>query len=147
MNPIISISVFTAYLILITVKFGILPSISQSAYEFKSSAWFTLGMWAVALPIVLSAESGFLFLSGAAMMFTGAAAMFKEPMTKTVHYIFAFIIILSGHAHLAFDFGLWEVAAGSLALSVPLLFVRNRLFWIEVLNAYVILISLILSEI
>jgi len=147
MNAIISITILTAYLILITWKFGILPSISQSAYEFKSSAWFTLGMWAVALPIVLSAESGFLFLSGAAMMFTGAAAMFKEPMTKTVHYISAVIIILSGHAHLAFDLNLGYVVICSLLLSIPLLFDKNRLLWIEVLNAYVILISLILSEI
>ena len=144
MNAIISITILTAYLILITWKFKVLPSISQSAYEWKKRWYiFTLAMWAIALPIVLSAESGFLFLSGAAMMFTGAAAMFKEPMTKTVHYISAVIIIFAGHAHLAFDLHLWYVAAGSLVLSVPLLFVRNRLLWIEVLNAYVILITLI----
>jgi hypothetical protein len=143
MGFIVSISLLTIFLVIIFWLWGILPSISASAYKMKNPMWFTLSMWAIALPIIFESKGGFLFYAGVAMMFTGAAAMFKEPMTKTVHYVSAFIIIFAGYAHLTFDLELWRVAAWSLGLSVPMLLIKNRLLWIEVLNAYVILITLI----
>jgi len=153
MGFIVSISLLTIFLIIIFWLWGILPSISASAYKMKNPMWFTLSMWAIALPIIFESKGGFLFYAGAAMMFTGAAAMYKDddltdkkkPITSWVHNISAFIIILFGHVHLWVNLELSIVVIATVLASIALIPFKNRILWIEILNAYVILVTLNLT--
>lgn len=143
----ISISVFTAYLIFILVKFGVLKSISDSYYHLKHKIWFTLALWGFAFPAIIAGDTALMFLAGSGIIFVGVAFDFKESMTKIVHYIAAGLGITFGMLSLLFDFDLPWVEIGFIAGSCLLyLFVKNRIFWIEVLAFYTIIISLILKS-
>lgn len=141
---IISISVFTAYLVFILVKFPNLKSISDSYYHLKNKIWFTLALWGFAIPAMIAGDTLLMFFAGSGIAFVGAAAEFKQVMTKTVHYVAAVCGIVFGMLSLGFDFGLWWVvvlaAIGSLGIRLTF---KNWIFWVEVFCFYVILISLL----
>ena len=93
-----AVAIILAYLGMTVVKFRESPvSISDTYYmwkEVKKEWLFTLVMWITAILIVIYWISRaefyrcqFLpFLSVSGMAFVGGAAMFKETLTKAVHY-------------------------------------------------------------
>ena len=90
---IISAILFATYLIIMAKLHGVQPSISDNYYVSKHPWTFTLAMWTVAftmLPPMLSATTETFqftaFLSCAGISFVGAAAAFREEVTRQVHF-------------------------------------------------------------
>ena len=88
-----SLAVFAIYLILMAKLHGVQPSVSDNYYVSKHPWTFTLAMWTVAftmLPPMLSATtetfqfSAFFCCGG--VIFIGAAAAFREEVTRQVHF-------------------------------------------------------------
>ena len=112
------VAIITAYLLLTITKFReVPPSISETYYLWKSVGkdWiFTTMMWIIGFSILVywvsvakNYNCQFLtFLSVSGMCFVGGACMFKQTLTKEVHYTSA---------------ALW-------AISATLFFIVNKMF-------------------
>lgn len=98
--------IFFVYLYIVKRKFGILPSISQSYYEFlklKYSVAFVIFTWSIALGMFLQTvydfklytEFVFIF-SGIFMAFLGIAAPFRQKEVNVYHYVCSVIAIATG---------------------------------------------------
>lgn len=134
-------AVFLSYVIYIVIKFGILPSISQSFYELsqKNNFLFTFFCWGFALPAIIigtDLTNNFLmFLAGSGIMFVGAAAAFKEKLTKPVHEISAYAGVILSQLSIAYDFNMYYINFIFIGLSLIIAvgLKRTRTFWIEIL--------------
>lgn len=128
--------VFIAYVSTITYKYGILPSISESYYRLprQQSMFFTLFCWGFALVAmilgILTVDSVLLFLAGAGIVFVGAAAAFKEPLTGKVHSYAAGIGIVLSQLAIILDFHMYHIIFSFISLgSLLLLFeIKNIIF-------------------
>ena len=135
------ILVFVSYLGMVVKHFGILPSISDSYYHLKKSNnyLFTLFCWGFAIPAMLLgtqlSHSPLMFLAGAGIVFVGAAAQFKEKMTKTVHELGALFGVLFAQLSIAIDFNMYYLNAifAIAALIIYLTKSKERIWWIEIL--------------
>ena len=104
MTPfLIMLTAFILYVGGISLKYGILESISASWYKLpKKWNWlFTLFTFGVGLPMFayidhLGYDNGFMFGSGALLCFVGVAVQYKQKLTATVHYFGATGAILLG---------------------------------------------------
>ena len=135
---------FTAYVAAIWIKFGVLPSISESYYRLKKlqKSFFTLAMFGTGLPITIYAEGGLMFFAGAGICFVGAAPAFREDMTGRVHVIGAVGGIVLGLLSLWLDYSLWipQVVFAGLTFFLTFFRVRNHTWWIEIL-AYMCIVG------
>lgn len=144
-NFIIMLTVFVGYVSFIIGKYGILPSISESYYWLpkKLNFLFTLFCWGFALPAMIVGldltDNFLMFFAGGGIMFVGAAAAFKETMTKKVHFIGAVIGITAAQLSTAFDFHMYYVNVIFIVLALTILFgkglgrIKNYVWWIELL--------------
>lgn len=75
--------IFITWNAAIIIKYGMLPSMSDSHYALpkKYRGLFTLFIWALAVPMFFYSNQWY-FLSGACICGTGAAAEFKIRFTK-----------------------------------------------------------------
>lgn len=87
---------FIVYVTLVTVKYGVLHSISNSfyvLYNFDKGGWFRFLMFTSGLLLILiaafagSPHSWSLYLSGIGAMLTGVFAMYADRITGIIHYI------------------------------------------------------------
>ena len=90
---IVAMAMFFAYLLLMAKLHGIQPSISDNYYVSRHRWMFTMVMWMVAfgmLPAMLEVTpemwqfSAFFCCGG--VIFVGAAAAFREEVTRQVHF-------------------------------------------------------------
>lgn len=140
----IQIAIVVIYLSFIISKFGILPSISDSWYELeekKIGFLFTLFLWAMGFTMFFQTmgDSGLFFLSGAGLMFTGAATEFKLASVKRIHYFGALSGLVAPLAGIWYEYHNWiplAIAVSSIIV-LKLINFKDNFFWIE--------ISLILS--
>jgi len=143
---IISITVFTLYIVAIVIIFGILKSVSDSYYHIKHKIFFTLALWGFAVPAMIAGGTVLMFLAGSAICFVGATPAFKMKHEGIVHYIGAVSGIILGMASMWLDFGLWWIVA---IMAVGFVILRwkatNYTYWIELLAFYLILLGLIIS--
>ena len=164
-----SVIIFNAYAIGITIKFGWLRSISISwKYLGTKNKWiFTVTLFTFSILLIIAGQTLLLFLAGALICLTGAAANTWElEMTETSHVIGATGgIILGTLALIALpspfkqydivsnifvkDFGFWFLVVPQLIFTILAmrLNMRNHTFWIEVvafnITALAVLINLI----
>lgn len=154
---ILSILVFTVYVTVITAKYGVLNSISESYYKlpYNSKFLFTLFCWGFSIPLMMvgleQTGSILMFFAPAGIAFVGAAAAFKgDKVTHDVHMAGATIgIILSWLASMVlydqyiagvvFAF----ISATLVALTFALRKNLHYFWWIEIL-AYVFLLRAII---
>lgn len=139
----ISTITFISYVLLITLKYGVLPSISDSYYKHNSKLLFFLFMLGVGLPITLMATSGLMFFSGALFILCGCAPAFKRntySFEDEVHKIGALggICLLLSYFAIS-HFYLPIILAISIGFPVYLLNPKNKTFWLEII-AFIILI-------
>ena len=139
---IIMLTVFTAYIGFILIKYGIQHSVSNSWYKLPEKLrWlFTIALWGFAFPaIILGVEhSGFAFLAGAGIMFVGAAPAFKlHKMEETVHVAGALAGVIGGLIFMIVT-GLWQVAVVTLVVMafIKLSNVQNKTWWLELAAFY-----------
>lgn len=140
---IVSACIFIAYALFVTIKFGVLPSISESWYKLQElgGVWYSLFTWfcyslGVTLFFQTNGETGLFFLAGAGLIIVGVATHFKlendtEPI---IHFLGAAICILSSFLGLIAERGCWIplvvfiISAGLISL----LRVKNTTWWIEI---------------
>lgn len=135
----IMLSTFVLYVGSIWIRFGVLPSISESYYRLpkKQEILFTVFCWLFAGPaIVIGLEltgGPWMFFAGAGIMFVGAAAAFKEDLPHKVHSIGAIIGIVWSQLSIAFDFQMYYINIVSVVLAAIIYFIikKNRIWWIE----------------
>lgn len=138
---------FTAYLIYIISKYGVLKSISDSYYFLEKKGLFFVFIINTSWSFMIVGETWLMFLAGALLMFVGGAAAFKEKTTGIVHVIGAIGGITAGMASLCVDFKLWwlVILYTLLALFLSLANVRNRTWWIEVSAFVTVIIGLLIA--
>jgi len=142
--------IFYGYMAFILIKFGKLPSFSDSWYYLsdKTKWLFTFFCWTFAFPAIiiglqLSIGSPYQFLaalSGAGILFVGASPDFKakDKMDRKVHYISALVGVfgITLYSFLVFP-TLWFFPTTFLSLSTLIYMLREKveeIFWIEFLS-------------
>ena len=149
------ILVFVSYVVFIWSRYGIQKSISASYYVLpeKINVLFTLFCWGFAFPAIIVAQTPLMFLAGSAIVFVGAAARFKEKLTKSVHMISATIGVILSQASIFFDYHLWHLNAifvlSSLIILGVLYFkhIDKYIWWIEIFAFSTICIALGINSI
>lgn len=143
-----SFLIFTSYLTVVVIKFGVLPSISDSYYYFEKQKLgfiFTLFCWLFSFPLIFSATTGLLFFAGSGILFVGAAPNFKLKSEGDVHTIAAISGIVLGMLSLVFDFNIYIGVGifGIITLIFKIFRMKNKTWWIEIAAFIIILISLL----
>ena len=138
---IILVTIFVTYISTIILKYGVLPSVSDSYYHLpkKYNFLFTLFCWSFAIPTLIIGveltDNFLMFLAGAGICFVGAAAQFKEELTKQVHTYSAWVGVISSQLSIIFDFKMYYVSILFLLPSLLLMILKpkNYTFWIEII--------------
>jgi len=142
--------VLTLYLGLIIKRYGILPSISDSWYSLpqRENFLFTLFTWGLGIPMLFYGNVWF-FLSGSGLSFVGAATQFKSMIgiTKEVHYAGALVGILGAliGIWIQWDNLLPLVWFLFLALSIQVSYMKNKIWWQEIVAIVLILWGLLVK--
>jgi ABC-type iron transport system FetAB permease component len=146
--PTISAVIFFSYIAFILVRYGVQPSVSESYYCLpeKYKFVFTLVMWGFTLPLMFAANSLLMMLAGTGIFFVGAAVAFKQPMTRTVHYVAAALGIGFGMVWII-SVGLWWLPLMYVLCSASFWFVldEEKIWWIEILSFTLIILAFILK--
>lgn len=147
MQYIIIISlVFILYLTFIIIRFGVLPSISESFYRLPGWQWilFTLFTWGLGLPLILIEKDLLLTLSGVSLLFLGGSGAFKmDRVVKSMHNLFALLAILFSFMFLIKS-GLTALFLIFLLCIIVFLDRKNEIWWIEVSAFVFIVIGLLI---
>lgn len=134
--------IFIGYVLFITIKYGLLPSISESYYRLPkdSNILFTLFCWFFAFPAIvigIQLTGNFLmFLAGASIFFVGAAAAFKHGLSKPVHMTSAYLAVVFSQLSIIFDFKYYEVSIIAIILMLILVLSKAKtyVFWSELIT-------------
>lgn len=133
---------------MIVIRFGVLPSISDSWYELepkKQSYLFTFFIWGLAVPLFFVGTFWYALASGF-LCFVGVATQFKEGgMTKAIHnWGAAGGIVLALFALLLEGF-VFPLAFTLLGIAfVMKKKVSNRIWWVEIIAFVNIELALVL---
>lgn len=136
-TTIIQLFVFVGYVSFITIKFGILPSISDSWYHetFKQKILFWLFCAIIGATMVIKQELLFV-VSGVGIGITGVMAAFKSDIkaVAVLHSVGAYTSILAALAgQCIYEHEFYSPAAFIVLFAwINTLKVNNRTFWIEV---------------
>lgn len=143
----IQAAIFCSYVIFITSKFGMLPSISESHYKLNESRQgylFTLFCFSLSVTMILK-ENILFFIAGAGLALVGVASQFKwtGAFTDKLHYLGAFIGISSSLAGIYFHQNNQNVIYGLIPLLVSaVLPIKNKIFWVEIVSFLIIIASI-----
>jgi len=152
---------FSGYVVGITVKFGILHSISRSYYELeKKGKGFIFTLFLFAVSVLLTLYSAYIpvdgglwfYFGGVGAAFTGAASMYYERITGIVHYVASGVLLAAPAIGLlvVFNNG-WPL--GLLSAGLILAFIAYKkdilrdtiIFWYELYAFSLLIINLYLS--
>lgn len=133
---IVSIVIFTTYLLVIAQKYGIQKSISDSYYNLPGN-WkfiFTAVLLGFSIPVMIAGNSTLIFLAGSAICFVSASPAFnKNKLEAIVHVVGAWSGILLGIAGIILDYKLYSIAILAALLSALLYFkAKYFIWWIEI---------------
>lgn len=136
--------IFTSYVSWVWIKYGILPSISDSYYHSHNGFLFAMFTWGVGIPIMLVGSTPLMFFAGAFLCFVGSAPTFKEKVQGIVHVIGATGGILLGFLSLWIDFHLWPITAVMATFTVlaTVFKLKHHTWWIEIAAFVLILLGL-----
>ena len=148
----LSLVIFTTYTVLIWHKYGILSSISASFYKLPQNKrlLFTFALWGFSFPVIIYAglvDSPLLFLAGASIAFTGAAAAYnRSKLDLTVHIVSAQAGVIAGVAHnIVYLHDYYIAVAVAIIALIIYKKVDKYVWWVEVLAFYYIIIRLLWS--
>ena len=145
--------VFISYVSFIIMRYGVQRSISDSFYRLpKKVNWlFVAFCWGFAFPAMiigtLQTQNGLMFFAASGIMFVGAAAAFKQKLTKTVHFTGAYGGVALSQISIVYDYKMWYVTVAFvvLALILELLKVKNKIWWQEILAFVSICVVLVVN--
>ena len=132
------VTVFVAYVSYIWANYGVQKSISQSYYVLPDNLKFlmTLFCWGFAFPAMIIGNSFWMMLAGGGIIFVGAAAAFKQKMTKIYHFAGAGIGITASQIATIRNFELWPFTIGFVVIGLILLLLRKKIkgwiWWLEI---------------
>ena len=144
----ITILSFLSYVLWVWIKFGKQQSISHSYLLLTSrqKILFTLFCWGTAIPAMLLGNSIWMFLAGSGMVFVGAAANISEKMTKAVHQVAAYSMVLFSLLAIAFQYHNYTILILWVSASLLSLMVRKYLiWWVEIITFFAIITVLFQS--
>lgn len=141
---ILQILIFVSYVTFIVVKFGILPSISESWYRLRElgGVWyslFTLFCFGLGFTMFFqtNGSTSLFFLSGAGLSAVGVATMFKlkDDIQPYIHAIGAIVGILTALIGIGVERKNWIPLIIFLSLSILLVIFlkKNKTWWIEII--------------
>ena len=137
---IIQAVVFLTYVIYLVNRYGVLPSISDSFYITGEKSIFRLFCIAISLPMVFYNEVEFMLAAFGGIL-VGVADNYKAENLRAIkkaHFIGAAILIGMSLIGLGFTYlAIFVIGA------IPLLFVNNRIWWIEILAFTIIITGLL----
>lgn len=146
----LSALIFISYIQRVAHFYGIQKSISESYYRLpdKYKFIFTLSLWGFAMPVLIIGNSLLMFAAASAICFVGAAAAFKDlKITKQVHMVGAYGGILLGMVSIIIDYNLWELVLIASMLSLfTRFFIKNYIWWIEVIAFFTILLAIYINQ-
>lgn len=137
--------VFFGYLFIIYKRFGILQSISHSAYKWVGYKryWFMAMCWLLAGLNLAQGMGGYGVLTSTGLLFAGITVRYLDNPAHSLylHYIGAKIAIISAFLGLIFLHGI-ILPLGLFALSCVLIikFSKNPIWWLEV-TAFSLILS------
>ena len=145
------------YLIWIQIKYGSLPSISESYYELikekrSYGVIFTFFLWGVSMPLLLIAgiiDSSWFFISGTGFAFVGVASAFKsKKMTEIIHNVGAITGYISALIGLLVTYGMIAplMTAVSGTFLIILAGLKDKIYWIEVFGFLSIMTGLVFTN-
>lgn len=139
MLTLIAAIILTIYLLLI----GKQPSISESVYTSRYGWLFYPVLIAVTTLLMIQADNLCIFVAGGCIWFTAAANKFHEEITKTVHYFGAVLGYTIAMVWIFCNVN-WILPVGWLLFTILLLSLntKRRIYWIEVVGFYIIILSL-----
>lgn len=146
----ISMVIFVTYVLPVTIKFGVLQSISHSYKRITNKIWYTLFMWGIAIPLFpVVSYSGWFFFAGAGLIFSGIAVGGNADITIKVHVAGATGAIACGIAGMVFSLHEYWLAIITTALIGVLYFtkLKNHTYWIEVIAYAAIIYALLKTNI
>ena len=141
---IVQILIFLSYVTFIVIKFGVLPSISESWYELRDlgGVWYSLFTWFCwGLGFTMFFQTNdtapyLFFLSGAGLCFVGAATMFKlsDDIQPYIHFVGALIGISCALVGIGVERQEWIPLIMFVLSALVLTFTveKNRTWWIEI---------------
>lgn len=139
-NFIVMNMTFLSFVIYITIKYGILSSISKSYYMLpeKLKILFTLFCWGYAIPAIILGSDLLFLVAGAGIVFVGTSPNYRTVGTAgNVHNYAAMVAIISSQLSILFNFGYWQITmlflTGSLLLTyLPRKYQKNNVWWQEI---------------
>jgi len=148
----ISFIAFITYVLYVTIKYGVLPSISESYYYTNNKLIFALFAWFTAIPLMIVASTPLMFFSGAALGFVGASPAFHKndrSLEDEVHMVSGILIILFGLLSMIIDFNIVypTIVVIFLIISFILFNIKNKIYWIEILFFFYIMFIIYMERI
>jgi hypothetical protein len=142
-----SAAIFVIYLVTVYLLYGMTKSVSATYYELRYKWVFTMVLWGFSIPLIIAASQPLIFLSGAAICFTGAAPGVDEKMERNWHIGSSVAGIIIGLLALWIHYGYWEPVAIQLAFTVPAKIgkMKHHTYWIEVLAFALVWISVFMN--
>jgi len=140
---IVQILIFVSYITFIVLKFGVLPSISESWYRLRDlgGVWYSLFTWFCwGLGFLMFFQTNniapyLFFLSGVGLTAVGTATMFKlsDDIQPYIHFVGALIGILGALIGIGVERSNWIPLLMFILISLVLTFTveKNRTWWIE----------------
>lgn len=139
----IAIYIFTLYLIMIWILYGIPKSISDTYYLTGQKPVFTFIMWITGILVFIDAPNIWINFAAIFVAAVGTAAGFKEKLTKPIHYISAVLAIVFGLIGL----NCWVLLLGFFIVSYIIVIVSDKwMWWVEILAFYTIMIGSMLLK-
>ena len=147
----ISLVIFTSYIVFIAVKFGILKSVSASYYAMKerygkntADIVFAFVLWGFAVPVMIAGNSIFFFLAGSAICFVGAAPDYQIKNEGDVHYIAAVTGIVFSAIAIALT-PLWWLSVVMVGIIIGINWIKNHTYWQELIAFYIVILYLFIK--
>ena len=140
-----SLSIFTLYIIVVMLVYGVLPSISDSYYHLNNKIFFSLTLIGFSFPIIITQNNIPFYFAGSSIMFVAVAPDFHVSTEGDVHFFCAILGIISGITGLLLKRQYFPVIF-FVIVGIILYFVPNHIFWIEILTFYTIILTLIFNK-
>jgi hypothetical protein len=147
-----SISIFLSYVLWVVIKWGVLPSISDSYYHYYEEGniakWipvpmkflFTFFIFGFSYTALMSDPTLLLFFAISMLGITAVSPAFKdEKQIKILHSVGAFGGITLSQLSIWIEHDMWYVTVAFIALSLITLIldyfkiIKNKIWWIEIL--------------
>lgn len=142
----ILLSIVTIYLLFSIIKYKQIPESISDTFYLGNKQWFTFTMvvlgflvCATLIPVTLELYQFTIFLTGAGLLFVGAAPHFKDEFEKKIHFGGAFIFGLFSQIWASLYCSPWLLLTQ--LFLIPLWKTNQRTFWIE----FICIINIILA--